>query len=62
MLGIWGLDVCGRIARAGMRTRYRRGRRAKIPRDHYVNREEAQYFLKKNFDIKIVEKLELDYF
>lgn len=61
-LGIWGLDVTGRLVRPGMRVRTRRINRSKIPRDHYVSEEEAKYFLKKNYNIKIVKKLELDYF
>jgi large subunit ribosomal protein L5 len=60
-IGIWGLDVCGRIVRKGMRTKYRRNDRKKIPKEHYVSREEAQYFLEKYFDVKLVNKLEVDY-
>jgi large subunit ribosomal protein L5 len=61
LIGIWGLDVVGRIVRPGMRVRYRRKNRAKIPKHHYVSKLEAQYFLKKNFGAEIVDKLELDY-
>ena len=62
-IGIWGLDVIGRIIRPGMRVKTRKQpKRAKIPKHHYVSREEAQYFLKKNFDVKIVKKLDLDYY
>ncbi|MFO8020333.1 MAG: 50S ribosomal protein L5 [Promethearchaeia archaeon] len=60
-IGIYGLNVTGRIVRPGMRVQTRRIRRAKIPKDHYVSRDEAQYYLKKKFDIEIVEELELDY-
>lgn len=60
-IGIWGLDVCGRIIRPGMRVKYRRINRAKVPKYHYVNRDEAQYFLKKNYNITAVDKLELEY-
>ncbi|MFX1410146.1 MAG: 50S ribosomal protein L5 [Promethearchaeota archaeon] len=60
-LGIWGLDVCGRIVRPGIRVKYRRKGRAKIPKHHYVSREEAQYFLKKNFGVVIVKELDLEY-
>ncbi|MEJ2250661.1 MAG: 50S ribosomal protein L5 [Candidatus Lokiarchaeota archaeon] len=60
-IGIWGLDVCGRIVRPGMRTKYRRNNRKKIPKDHYVSREEAKYFLEQNFDVNLVDKLQLDY-
>lgn len=61
VIGIWGLDVVGRIVRPGMRVKYRRKSRAKVPKHHYVSRIEAQYFLKKNFGVEIVDKLELDY-
>ena len=61
VIGIWGLDVVGRIVRPGMRVKYRRKSKAKVPKHHYVSRIEAQYFLKKNFGVEIVDKLELDY-
>jgi len=61
VIGIWGLDVVGRIVRPGMRVKYRRKGKAKVPKQHYVSRIEAQYFLKKNFGIEIVDKLDLDF-
>ncbi|MFW9939899.1 MAG: 50S ribosomal protein L5 [Candidatus Thorarchaeota archaeon] len=60
-LGLWGLDVCGRIARPGMRVKYRRKARSKIPKNHYVSRTEAHYFLEQNFGVGIVKRLELEY-
>ena len=60
-IGIWGLDCVGRVVRPGMRVKFRRKRRAKIPQHHYVPREETQYFLKQKFGVGIVQKLELDY-
>ncbi|MFX1346360.1 MAG: 50S ribosomal protein L5 [Promethearchaeota archaeon] len=60
-LGLWGLDVCGRIARPGMRVKYRRKARSKIPKNHYVSRAEAHYFLEQNFGVGIVKRLELEY-
>ena len=60
-IGLWGLDVCGRIIRPGMRVKYRRKGRSKIPRHHYISRMEAQYFLKQNFGVDVVKKLELEY-
>ncbi|MFX1456118.1 MAG: 50S ribosomal protein L5 [Promethearchaeota archaeon] len=60
-IGLWGLDVCGRIIRPGMRVKYRRKRRSKIPPHHYVSRNEAQYFLKQKFGVDIVKKLDLEY-
>jgi large subunit ribosomal protein L5 len=61
LIGIWGLDVLGRIVRPGMRVRYRRTNKAKVPKHHYVSKNEAQYFLQKNFNVNIVEKIELEY-
>lgn len=62
-LGIWGLDVMGRIVRPGMRVKIRKQpKRAKIPKHHYVSRTETQFFLKKFFGANIVEKLELEFF
>ena len=60
-IGIWGLNVCGRIVRPGMRVKTRRIKRAKVPKEHYVSHSEAQYFLKKNYKIDSVKKLELEY-
>ena len=60
-IGLWGLDVSGRITRPGMRVKTRRKGRSKIPKHHYVSRMEAQYFLKQNFGVDIVKKLELEY-
>lgn len=61
IIGIWGLDVVGRIVRPGMRVKFRRKSKAKVPKHHYVSRVEAQYFLKTKFGIEIVDKLDLDY-
>ena len=60
-IGLWGMDICGRITRPGMRVKYRRKRRTKIPRHHYVSRVETQYFLKQNFGVGVVKKLDLEY-
>jgi large subunit ribosomal protein L5 len=60
-IGLWGLDVCGRIIRPGMRVKYRRKGRSKIPKHHYISRKESQYFLKQKFGVDIVKKLDLEY-
>jgi large subunit ribosomal protein L5 len=57
-IGIWGLDVTGRITRPGMRVRYRKKRPSKVAKKHYVTRAEAQYFLQKHFDVQIVQQLD----
>jgi large subunit ribosomal protein L5 len=61
LLGIWGLDVVGRVVRPGMRVRYRRKNKSKVPKYHYVSKMETQYYLQKNFNVNIVEKLDLEY-
>jgi large subunit ribosomal protein L5 len=58
-IGIWGLDVTGRIVRPGMRVRYRKKRPCKVASHHYVTRAEAQYFLEKNFEVQIVKQLDV---
>lgn len=60
-IGIWGLDVSGRIVRPGMRVKCRRVRRSKISKHHYVSRGEAQHFLEKKFNAQVVNKLDLDF-
>ncbi|MFX1257586.1 MAG: 50S ribosomal protein L5 [Promethearchaeota archaeon] len=60
-IGIFGLDVCGRVVRPGMRVKYRRCRRAKIPKHHYISHSETKLFLKKKFDIEIVKKLDIEF-
>jgi large subunit ribosomal protein L5 len=60
-IGIWGLDCVGRIVRPGMRVKFRRKTPCKIPQHHYVSREETKYFLKQNFGVEIVDKLDLEY-
>ncbi len=60
-IGIWGLDCVGRVVRPGMRVKFRRKARTKVPKHHYVSREETQYFLKQKFGVEIVEKLDLEY-
>jgi len=60
-IGIWGLDCVGRIVRPGMRVKFRRKARTKVPKHHYVSREEAQYFLIQNFGIEVVQKLDLEF-
>jgi large subunit ribosomal protein L5 len=60
-IGIWGLDCVGRVIKPGMRVKSRRKSRTKVPSHHYVSREETQYFLKQNFGVQIVEKLDLEY-
>ncbi|MFX0034987.1 MAG: 50S ribosomal protein L5 [Candidatus Hermodarchaeota archaeon] len=61
-IGIWGLDCIGRVIRPGMRVKFRRNKHTKIPKYHYVSREETQYFLIQTFGVEIVKKLDLEFF
>jgi large subunit ribosomal protein L5 len=60
-IGIWGLDCVGRVVRPGMRIKFRRKSRKKVPKHHYVSREETQYFLMQKFGVEIVKKLDLEF-
>jgi large subunit ribosomal protein L5 len=61
-IGILGLDVCGRIIRPGMRVKIRKApKKAKIPKEHYVSKEEAQQFLEEKFNTKIVKEIVREY-
>jgi len=60
-IGIYGLDVCGKIVRPGMRVKHRRTKRSKISKDHYVSKLEAQEFLNKKFNVSIVKELDLEF-
>ncbi|UCD02308.1 MAG: 50S ribosomal protein L5 [Promethearchaeota archaeon] len=60
-IGIWGLDCVGRVIRPGMRVKFRRKARAKVPKHHYISREETQYYLMQNFGVDIVKELDLEF-
>jgi large subunit ribosomal protein L5 len=60
-IGIWGLNVTCRIVRKGIRIRTRRKKRTKVKKSHYVSKEEAQYFMRKFFKAKLVQRLEMEY-
>ncbi|MFX0040024.1 MAG: 50S ribosomal protein L5 [Promethearchaeota archaeon] len=60
-IGIWGLDCIGRVVKPGMRVKFRKKSRSKVPKHHYLTREETQYFLKQKFGVEIVKKLDLEY-
>ena len=60
-IGIWGLDCVGRVIRPGMRVKFRRKARTKVPKHHYVSREETQYFLMQQFGVDIVKELDLEF-
>ena len=53
-IGVFGMDVCITLEKAGFRIKHRRMVAAKVPPHHRVTREEAQSFLVSKFDIEVV--------
>jgi len=53
-LGIFGLDVCVRLVRKGIRVEKRKLKRAKVPKRHLVNKEEAINYLIEKFGVKVI--------
>lgn len=53
-LGIFGLDVCVRLARRGIRVALRRRRPSKVGKNHIVNADEAAAYLAEKFGVKVV--------
>ena len=54
-IGIFGLDVCASISRPGRRIQKRTILRARIPKDHRVNRKEGVEFVKSAFGVEVVD-------
>jgi large subunit ribosomal protein L5 len=52
-LGIWGMDVCVRLARPGLRVQYRRRRRGKVGKRQLVTKEEAVEFFQKVLGVRV---------
>ncbi len=52
-VGIWGMDVCVRLAKPGLRVQLRRRRRSKVGRRQWVTREEAIEFFQKVLGVQI---------
>lgn len=53
-LGIFGMDICVRLARPGYRIMYRRRKKSRVGKNHWVTKEEAIKFLEEHFNVKIV--------
>lgn len=53
-LGIFGMDVCVRLARRGLRVSLRRKRPGKVGKHHLVSADEAAAFLAEKFGVKVV--------
>lgn len=61
-IGIFGFDVSVRLYRPGYRVRTRKVRKSKIPRRQYVSKEEMILFLEENYNVEVVDKIELFYY
>lgn len=54
-IGIFGMDVCVRLARAGTRIQTRKRCRTKIPTKQKLTLQEAVEFIKNKFNTEVVE-------
>ena len=54
-IGIFGMDICVTIERLGYRVKRRRIDRRGIPQSHQVTKEETIEFIKKAFNVEVVE-------
>lgn len=54
-IGIFGMDICVTMERLGYRVKHRRIDRRNIPQKHQVTREETMEFIKKTFNVEVVE-------
>lgn len=52
-VGIWGMDVCIRLAKPGLRVQLRRRRRGKVGKGQLVSREEAIEFFQKVLGVQV---------
>ncbi|HEC82733.1 MAG TPA: 50S ribosomal protein L5 [Thermoplasmatales archaeon] len=54
-IGIFGMDVCVTLERNGYRIKERRLKKSKIPHTHRIKKEEAIEFVKKEFNVEVIE-------
>lgn len=54
-IGIFGLDICVVLRRAGKRVKLRKKARSHIPHSHRVDRTEAMDWVAKTFDVEVLE-------
>ena len=54
-VGIFGMDIAITFRRPGYRVAIRKRKRGHIPKRHRVTKEEAMEFLRKNFNVTIIE-------
>ena len=53
-IGVFGMDVCITLEKAGHRIKHRRLLARKVPKRHRVSREEAMRFLTSKFQMEVV--------
>ncbi len=61
-IGIMGFDVAVTLIRPGFRVARRRIRPGKVGKSHRITPEEAQKWVKDNFQVKITDKVEREYY
>lgn len=54
-IGIFGMDVCASISRAGRRVQQRRIMRRKMPKHHRITKKEGVAFVKSKFGVEVVD-------
>jgi large subunit ribosomal protein L5 len=54
-VGILGMDVCVTLERPGFRVKRRSIKRSKIGKKHLITKDETIEWLKKNFEVNVVE-------
>ena len=57
-IGIFGMDVCIRLVRPGMRVKTRKNNKSAIPKSHYVSKKEAMFYMKNIFGAELVDVME----
>lgn len=53
-IGVIGLEVCVSLQKPGYRIKYRKIRKKKIAKKHYVTKQEAMDFLKNSFNVSVM--------
>lgn len=54
-IGIFGMDICVTMEKPGYRVKHRRIDRRHIPLKHQVTREETMEYIKKAYNVEVVE-------
>ena len=54
-IGIFGMDICVTLEKPGYRIKRRKIEKRKVPHRHRVSRQEAMEFMKKEFNVEVVE-------